>query len=76
MLVELSQLEVPGSGEASPVVPLDLQTMVEEFRGVFNMPMGLPPARDRDHAINILEGSNPVSVRPYRYPQIQKKKNC
>ncbi|KAL8126621.1 hypothetical protein AgCh_013755 [Apium graveolens] len=33
---------------------------------------GLPPKRHQDHNIVMKEGSDPVNVRPYRYPQAQK----
>lgn len=32
----------------------------------------MPPKRSHEHAIVLKEGSNPVGVRPYRYPQCQK----
>ena len=32
----------------------------------------MPPARTRDHCINLLPGSAPVAVRPYRYPAAHK----
>ena len=32
-----------------------------------------PPQRSRDHAIILKEGTAPISVRPYRYPYVQKQ---
>lgn len=52
--------------------PLFLCELLEEFGEVFEQPQGLPPRRGHEHAIVLKEGSNPVGVRPYRYPQIQK----
>lgn len=43
-----------------------------KYAEVFEEPTGLPPSRGKEHAINLKEDSNPVSVRPFRYPQAQK----
>ena len=42
------------------------------YERVFHLPTGLPPKRGREHAIVLKQGQDPVSVRPYRYPQGQK----
>ena len=39
---------------------------------VFDTPKGLPPIHDHDHAINLIPGSVPPNIRPYRYPYFQK----
>ena len=36
------------------------------------MPKGLPPKRDHDHAIQLVPGSQPPNIKPYRYQHIQK----
>ncbi|XP_061369480.1 uncharacterized protein LOC133312325 [Gastrolobium bilobum] len=54
------------------VSPL-LWPILLKFKAVFDMPSSLPPARDMDHMIVLLEGSKPVNVKPYRYPYHQKE---
>jgi len=49
-----------------------LDTLLQQFSDVFREPTELPPARQHDHQIPLLEGAQPVSVRPYRYPFYQK----
>ena len=34
--------------------------------------MDLPPSKSNEHAINLQLGAAPISVRPYKYPQLQK----
>lgn len=70
ILVECNQFE--GLCEVSPEVPTDLNQVLAEYELVFNMPMGLPPTRGHEHSILLKDGSQPVSVRPYRYPHAQK----
>lgn len=50
----------------------ELQGVIEKFQGVFATPEGLPPRREVDHKIPIKSGCDPVNVRPYRYPHLQK----
>ena len=53
--------------------PVAMQKLLTRFEQVFAEPKGLPPSRGREHAITLTQGSNPVSVRPFRYPHVQKE---
>ena len=49
-----------------------LLALLDKFTTVFIEPIGMPPPRSRDHCINLIPGSLPVAVRPYRYPASHK----
>lgn len=75
--LEFNQVEVEekASGETSEVeqeVSGFLQGVMTQFAAVFEAPLGLRPKRGHEHAIVFKDGSNPVRVRPCRYPQFQK----
>ena len=75
-LVELMKIE--GTKEVNKVsipsgVPEELNNVVEQFTTVFHMPNELPPVRSKQHHVVLKEGTNPISVRPYLYPQVQKE---
>ncbi|KAI5405312.1 hypothetical protein KIW84_052187 [Lathyrus oleraceus] len=56
-----------------PVMTEHKEYVLQEFQEVFETPIELPPFRGiHDHQIVLKEGSNPVSLRPYRYPPAQK----
>ncbi|PKA66820.1 putative mitochondrial protein [Apostasia shenzhenica] len=50
----------------------ELNSLLTEYAEIFSELIGLPPSRDHDHRIILQEGTNPISVRPYRYPALQK----
>lgn len=52
--------------------PEDLATLFNTSCHVFEEPKYLPPPRVQDHSIPLIEGSNPIKVKPYRYPHSQK----
>ena len=57
------------------VAQWELQTLFHQYFNLFETPAGLPPQRSHDHAIPLLDEKQVVTVRPYRYLAIQKKKS-
>ncbi|XP_050877871.1 uncharacterized protein LOC127081688 [Lathyrus oleraceus] len=50
----------------------EISRLLHTYKEVFNTPVALPPDRSHNHHIPLMEGSNPVKVKPYRYPHSQK----
>lgn len=50
----------------------DWAELLGQYAGAFAEPTELPPSRGKEHSITLEEGARPVSVRPFRYPQVQK----
>jgi hypothetical protein len=48
-------------------VPDEIHHVLLEFESVFQEPTELPPARQFDHTIPLMEGAKPVNLLPYRY---------
>lgn len=72
-LVELNQIQgIVESAEVQGDAPEYLTPLLSRFESVFNMPPGLPLQRSHEHAIVLKDGTNPINVRPYRYPHVQK----
>lgn len=79
--VTLSTIEPP---ETEPILglpsPIDtskldpsIASLLSHYTNVFSIPKSLPPHRNQDHHIHLLPGSNPINVKPYRYPHCQKE---
>ncbi|KAL4569364.1 hypothetical protein LXL04_025000 [Taraxacum kok-saghyz] len=47
--------------------------LISQYSQLFEPPHGLPPHRSHDHHIPLLSNSNPINVKPYRYPHFQKE---
>lgn len=76
-LFEFQQLHLDqdgGSGDLElPVsLPSPISHLLHKFHNLFHPPTGLPPHRFINHGIHLLPNTNPVNVRPYRYPHFQK----
>lgn len=64
------QGDQPGTME-SKMWP-ELIIVLKEFEGVAAEPGQLPPERNTNHRINLVLGSQPVNMRPYRFPHYLK----
>nr|XP_017233486.1 PREDICTED: uncharacterized protein LOC108207560 [Daucus carota subsp. sativus] len=49
-----------------------LHHLLQEYSDIFKAPEGLPPERQIEHSIDLKEGSQPFSIRPYRNSYNQK----
>ncbi|KAL1201002.1 putative mitochondrial protein [Cardamine amara subsp. amara] len=67
---ELFQLEVK---DVQKQMPVQVEQLLDMYVSIFEEPTQLPPKRGHEHAINLIAGAGPISVRPYRYPQAYKE---
>ena len=49
-----------------------IKGVLQEFPEVFQLPKGLSPEREQDHAINLKEHAEIPNICPYRYPLSKK----
>lgn len=67
-VVQLCAIEVSTDGDSvSASQPPDICQLLEKFADLFAAPTELPPSRDCDHSIPLVQGAAPVQMRPYRY---------
>lgn len=69
-MVQLYSLEAPTVDESE--VPSGLTHILSSYNDVFEEPKSLPPLRPAGHKIPLKKGTEPIHVKPYRYPYIQK----
>ncbi|MCH80279.1 Ty3/gypsy retrotransposon protein, partial [Trifolium medium] len=50
----------------------ELEEVLGKYAHIFQTPSSLPPRREKEHAINLINGHGAVNVRPYRYPHHHK----
>lgn len=55
-------------------LPKDIQALLDLYSDIFQEPYELPPQCPFDHHIELLPGTTPINVRPYRYSLAQKDK--
>lgn len=63
-----SSLPVDSSTIHPAVLPL-----LQQFDFLCHETQHVPPKRDTDHTIHLTPNTDPIIVRPYRYPHFQKK---
>ena len=51
----------------------ELALLLHTYNVAFDTLSSLPPQRSHDYFIPLLSGSQPVKVKPYRYPHSQKE---
>lgn len=58
--------------QLSTEYPPPLQQLLTHFQHIFQPPNSLPPICPLNHRITLQPNTQPVNVRPYRYPYFQK----
>ena len=72
VIAQLCSLDVQTS--KSSISP-NIQKVIDKHSKVFeDIPKGLPPPQDHDHAIHLILGSVAPNIRPYKYPYGKKDK--
>lgn len=71
-MVLLCSVDMNSKGQAPDPEHPAVAALLKEFDLVFAEPTTLPKHKPWDHRIQLLEGTKPVNIRPYRYTPEQK----
>ena len=71
-LIEPNSVQFPLFELPTDMEP-ELALLLHSYSAVFETPMSLPPTRAHDHSIPLVDGYQPIKVKPYRYPHSQKE---
>ena len=63
-----------GDSSTAPELCQALQGLLVGYDDLFQVPSGLPPKQEHDHALILKEGAEIPHIQPYRYPHYQKNK--
>jgi hypothetical protein len=66
-MVELLHIATASQPQESDHIPKVIQFLLITYQVVFEDPTGLPPRRQCDHKIPLIQGASPVQAGPYRY---------
>ncbi|XP_027062727.1 uncharacterized protein [Coffea arabica] len=67
-----SQQDKDREGESEPT-PQEVETLLQDYKDVFQTPSSLPPSRSVDHEIPLKQEAQPFKLKPYRYPHCHKE---
>jgi hypothetical protein len=71
-LVELHLMDDQQSILQQGQLPPQIQHLLDEFSDLFEEPHNLPPSRSCDHAIPLIQGAQPINIRPYQFSPAMK----
>jgi hypothetical protein len=71
-LVELHYIEGQLSVLQQNQLPPQIQQLLDDFSDLFEEPHSLPPNRSCDRAIPLIQGAQPINIRPYRFSPTMK----
>jgi hypothetical protein len=72
LLTEVDQSQVDNTYLLQQNLPEQIQQLLDSFADLFQEPTELPPSRSCDHTIPLIEGVQPVNMRPYRFSPAMK----
>lgn len=71
-VIQLCVVQSDDSLQQDPNLSPEIAALLQEFASLFHIPSALPPPRSRDHTIPLIEGAQPVFIRPYHYAPVLK----
>ena len=72
LLIGVSEGQLQSVETNTEQLPMELQQLLQAYSSIFKIPRGLPPVRVQNHKIPLLDESQSIRIRLYRYHTVQK----